>query len=83
MHFESIFLSNVPTNALTVHDVAVATLLQLVSSWLSTSLHSTCLSYGDTVHIGSRTTVDVRKYTATTQSFVLNYILYILSVLFC
>jgi hypothetical protein len=33
MHFESsIFLSNVPTNALTVHDVTVAILLQLVSS---------------------------------------------------
>ena len=31
MHFESVFLSNVPTNALTVCDDTVATLLQHVS----------------------------------------------------
>jgi len=32
IHFESIFLSTVPINALTVHDVTVTTLLQHVSS---------------------------------------------------
>lgn len=34
------------------------------------------LSYGDTVHIGLRSTVRVWLYTATTQSLVSNYILY-------
>lgn len=32
MHFESIFLSNIPTNSLTVRDVTVSTLLQHLAS---------------------------------------------------
>jgi hypothetical protein len=36
----------------------------------------------DTVRIGSRTTVYIWMYTATTQSLASNYILYILNILY-